>query len=85
MYDLLNVYEDYQNGKSISKMNSNYDSREKLTSKQKRNQLSSTWFKNASEDDLKQLKNNANNYLRNICPTDNNKVFWTTIKKYAQY
>ena len=28
MYDLLNVYEDYQNGKSISKMNSNYDSRE---------------------------------------------------------
>ncbi|PFM66239.1 hypothetical protein COJ48_04075 [Bacillus cereus] len=83
MYDLLNVYEDYQNGKSISKMNSNYDSREKLTSRQRRNQLSSTWFKNASEDDLKQLKNNANNYLRNICSTDNNKVFWTTIKKYA--
>ncbi|HFF3191719.1 TPA: hypothetical protein ACGCJB_005009 [Bacillus cereus] len=83
MYDLLNIYEDYQNGKSISKMNTNYDSREKLTSRQKRNQLSSTWFDNASEDDLKQLKNNANNYLRNICSTDNNKVFWTTIKKYA--
>ncbi|WP_255285183.1 hypothetical protein [Bacillus thuringiensis] len=81
LYGLLNIYEDYQIGKSVSKMNSNYDSREKLTSKQKYYQLSSTWFDNALEEDLKQLKNNANNYLRNICPTDNNKIFWTTIKR----
>ncbi|MGW5980173.1 DEAD/DEAH box helicase family protein [Bacillus mycoides] len=83
LYGLLNIYEDYQTGKSVSKMNSNYDSREKLTSKQKHYQLSSTWFDNAPQEDLKQLKNNANNYLRNICPTDNNKIFWTTKKKYA--
>lgn len=83
LFNKLNIYEDYQNGRSVSKMNSNYDSRENLTAKQRNFQLSSTWFDNAPEKDLKQLKNNTNNYLRNICPTDNSKVFWTTKKKFA--
>lgn len=84
MYDLLNIYEDYQKGKSVSTMNSNFDSREKLTSQQKNTQLSSTWFdKHATEHDLKQLKNNLNNYFRNHVPTDNDNLYWTTKKSTA--
>ncbi|KQU22164.1 hypothetical protein ASG65_20840 [Bacillus sp. Leaf13] len=80
LYDLLNIYEDYQNeGGRPSVLNSNFV----VDGKQKRGTLSSNWFKNASEKDLKQLKNNSNNYLRNICPTHNDNVFWTTKKKYA--
>lgn len=83
LYELLNVYEDYQKGKSVSAMNSNFDSREKLTSQQKQALLSSGWFDKASDEELKQLKNNLNNYFRNQVPTDNDNLYWTTKKSTA--
>lgn len=83
LYNLLNIYEDYQNGKSVSKLNTNFDSREHLTDRQKRGELSSTWFKHASEKDLKQLSNNLNNYFRNQAPADNDNLYWTTVKEFA--
>lgn len=83
LYDLLNVYKNYQNGKSVSRLNSNFDSREKLTERQQRGRLSTTWFSNASNEDLNQLKNNLINYFRNIVPTDNDNLYWTTVKDVA--
>lgn len=83
LYDLLNIYEDYKKGKSVSIMNSNFDSREKLTPIQKQYLLSSTWFDKASEKDIKQLSNNLLNYFRNQVSTENEQLFWTTIKDVA--
>jgi hypothetical protein len=84
LYDLLNIYEDYQkeNGRK-STLNSNFDSREKLTDRQKRGQLSTSWFKQAPDNDLKQLKNNVNNYFRNVAPAENTDLYWTTKKSVA--
>ncbi|MEK4130178.1 hypothetical protein NYE67_10880 [Solibacillus sp. FSL W8-0474] len=79
-YNKLNVHEDKSNGNGRSStLNSNYDSREKLTPQQRKSLLSSTWFKNASDDELKQISNNLNNYFRKIHPTDNDKLFWSTL------
>ncbi|MGG0412069.1 DEAD/DEAH box helicase family protein [Peribacillus simplex] len=78
---LLDIYEDYnpQTGRK-SCLNSNYDSRRNPN---KYYQLSGTWLRKASDEDLKQLKNNLINFFRNQCPTDNEKVFWTTLKEVA--
>ena len=46
--------------------------------------LSSSWFENANEDDLKKLKNNLYNYFHNYngdVPSD--ELMWTTFKNYA--
>jgi hypothetical protein len=82
LYNLLNIYEDTDNGKG-NPLNSNYDSRKQLNDRQKRGQLSTTWFRNATEDDLKQMNNNLRNYFRNVVPMENNKIFWTTIRDFA--
>lgn len=81
--ELLFIYEDYSNGRARSFLNSNYDSRRNLDGRQKRFQLSSSWFEKASVTDLDQLRKNLINFFRNQCPTDNNKLFWTTKKEYA--
>lgn len=85
LYDLLLIHEDSQNSNGRkSTLNSNFDSREKLTVNQKRTQLSSTWFdKHASEDDLKQIKNNLNNYFSKVVSTTNDNLYWTTKKNMA--
>jgi len=81
LYDLLNVYEDSTNGNGRpSTLNSNYDSREKLTVQQQQFLLSSGWFDKASDKDLKQLKNNLNNYFSKVVPTSNDSLYWTTKK-----
>lgn len=82
LYNLLNIYEDSENNRK-SPLNSNFGSREKLNDRQKRGQLSTTWFKKASNEDLIQLNNNLRNYFRTVVPTDNDKIFWTTIKDFA--
>lgn len=82
LYDLLHIYEEPQNSKK-SPLNSNYDSRKKLTRNQKRGLLSTTWFKSASENDVDQLRKNLLNYFRTVVPTENDRIFWTTIKEFA--
>lgn len=79
--ELLTIYEDYQSptGRKSS-MNSNYDSRKNPNEYY---QLSGTWLRNASDEDLKQLNNNMSNFFRNQFPTDNDKIFWTTLKEIA--
>lgn len=77
---LLNIYEDYQPKKGRgSYLNSNYDSRAKKSNYQ----LSGTWLRTAPEEDLNQLKKNLVSYFRTQCPTDNDKIFWTTLKETA--
>lgn len=85
LYNLLNVHEDAQNSSGRkSTLNSNFDSREKLTDKQRYYQLSSTWYsKHANEEDFKQLNNNLNNFFRKTVPTDNNNLYWTAKKSFA--
>jgi hypothetical protein len=83
-YSKLNIHEDKSNGNGRpSTLNSNYDFREKLTAQQQRSLLSSTWFKRASDSELKQLSNNCLNYFRKIQPTDNDKIFWSTLLSVA--
>ncbi|MEJ9303075.1 hypothetical protein ABEW33_12355 [Priestia megaterium] len=79
--ELLNIYEDYQSptGRKSS-MNSNYDSRKNPNEYY---QLSGTWLRNASDEDLRQLNNNTRNFFRNQFPTDNSNIFWTTLKEVA--
>nr|WP_054549551.1 hypothetical protein [Lysinibacillus sphaericus] len=83
-FDNLNIFEDNDTGKGRpSTLNSNFDLREKLTPRQRKSLLSSTWFRNASEKELKQLNNNLNNYFRKIQPTDNERLIWSTLKRVA--
>ncbi|MFK4391516.1 hypothetical protein ABH916_003444 [Peribacillus frigoritolerans] len=83
-YEKLNIYLDDESNKKKSPLNSNYDSREKLTNQQRYYQLSSTWFRyTASPKDLKQLSNNLRNYFRSVEPTENEYIFWTTISDFA--
>ncbi len=81
-YDLLNVYEDPENARK-SPLNSNFDTRTRINDRQKRTQLSTSWFKNASKEDLIKINNNLRNYFRTVVPTENDKIFWTTIKEFA--
>ncbi|YCI77801.1 hypothetical protein M1D47_04025 [Bacillus sp. R1-10] len=84
IYEKLNIYLDDESNKKKSPLNSNYDSREKLTNQQRYYQLSSTWFRyTASPKDLKQLSNNLRNYFRSVEPTENEYIFWTTISDFA--
>ncbi|CAH0208275.1 hypothetical protein SRABI84_02073 [Peribacillus simplex] len=84
VYEKLNIYLDDENNKKKSPLNSNYDSREKLTQKQRYYQLSSSWFrKTANPEDLKQLNNNLRNYFRQVESTENKYIFWTTISDFA--
>jgi hypothetical protein len=77
--ELIHFYEDYQNGKSVSKLNTNYLSKKDNPEKA----LSKSWFDRASEKSIKQLKNNITNYCRNQCKTDNNEILWTVFKSKA--
>jgi hypothetical protein len=84
VYEKLNIYLDDESNRKKSPLNSNYDSREKLTQQQRYYQLSSTWFRyTASPKDLKQLNNNLRNYFRQVEPTENEYIFWTTISDFA--
>lgn len=83
LYNLLTIYEDPENTRK-SLMNSNFDSREKLTHQQQQSQLCTTWFKkHATTENIEQLNKNLRNYFRTVVPTENEKIFWTTIKDFA--
>lgn len=79
----LNIYVDYKapTGRS-SELNSNYDSRKKSNPNY---HLSGSWFKNSSDEDIAQLRKNLVSYFRGQAPTENNKIFWTTLKSHAPY
>lgn len=78
---LLNIYED---GKSAtgrpSELNTNYNHNRRKDSNY---WLSSTWFKNATPEEIDQLKKNLNSYFKSQVPTANNELFWTTVKDVA--
>lgn len=47
--------------------------------------LSSTWYKKASKKELmKKLKNNTENFYRNICDAKSEECIWTTFLTYKQ-
>lgn len=80
--NLLNIYQDGQeNVNKKSYLNSNYH--KKGNSKYSEYWLSKSWFDKATEAEIRQLKNNLTNYFRNHAPTENNRLYWTTIKAYA--
>lgn len=79
VYDKLNIYEDYRNGRVASNLNSNFYDKDKNTV------LSSNWFENvATSKQKKQLSNNLRNYFDNQAKTENKEVLWTTKKKEAE-
>ncbi|WP_438312443.1 hypothetical protein [Sporosarcina sp. FA9] len=48
---------------------------------EKRNSFSKAWFqKPSNKDSITKLRNNARNYLMNICKATGDEVMWTTIK-----
>lgn len=77
IYDKLLIYEDYKIGRISSNLNTNYYTKYGNTV------LSSRWFKNASSDQIKQLKNNLRNYFANLAKVENKHSFWTTKKDFA--
>lgn len=78
---LLNIFEDIiPEGKARrSELNTNYN----IRNKDEKFLLSSTWFKNATEEELKQLSKNMNTFFMSQVKTPNNKLFWTTKKDIA--
>lgn len=83
LYDLLNIYE--------GPLNNNFDLREQdeddLSAKEhelvKRNQLSSSWFKKASDKELEQLNKNLLNFFTNISKRTTKQLYWTTLSSQA--
>lgn len=76
---LITIYEDYKQGKSVSRLNSNY----LISANNPKTALSKSWFVNAEDEQIEQLRKNLINFFRTHCPTDNNKLFWTAPKDYA--
>ncbi|MGL5191650.1 MAG: hypothetical protein ACRC7S_18570 [Cetobacterium sp.] len=72
--ELMNVYE--------GDLNTNYLP-DKLHKEREKTFLSSTWYKKKDEKSKSQrvkLKNNMDNYFRNICKAKTNDRLWTTYK-----
>lgn len=77
---LLTIHEDIKPEKGRpNKLNSNFNKR-KL---KENNLLSVTWLEEATQDEIRTLKLNLNNYFRNKVHTDNKNIFWTTLKSRA--
>lgn len=81
IYELLNIYEDPTGNDKKSPLNSNFEYRQKI--KTGDTALSTTWFNNAPDEAIKQLSKNLQNYFRTVVPTENEKLFWTTVKIHA--
>lgn len=48
-----------------------------------KNELSANWINNkATEVQIKQLKNNLENYFRNICKAKQKNILWTCYKDF---
>ncbi|MCU1805167.1 hypothetical protein NVV31_07075 [Cytobacillus firmus] len=73
---LLNIYEDYQNGKSVSRLNTNY-----LIKKNKRERaLSKSWFEKAEDKQIEQLKKNLVTFFKSQSRSKASELFWTAFK-----
>lgn len=60
-----------------------YDGKLNSNIKQKQNGLSSTWFsKPINQPIIQQIKNNLNNYFRNILNAKSETIMWTVFDKY---
>jgi len=78
IFEKLNIYEDYQQGRKISKLNTNFNMQNKT-----RGLLSSTWFDKATKDEIACLNKNLRNYFDTQTKTGNKSLFWTTKKDIA--
>jgi hypothetical protein len=76
IYNKLNIYQNYRNGRVKSELNSNFG-------EQKRGTLTARWFSKASEEQIKQLNKNLRSYFDTQAKTENKKLFWTTKKDVA--
>lgn len=77
---LLKIYEDNKSATGRpTTLNSNYNK----SNKDEKFLLSSTWFKNATEEELKQLSKNMCTFFMAQAKTSNSKLFWTTKKDIA--
>ncbi|MDA1958183.1 hypothetical protein [Bacillus cereus group sp. BcHK114] len=75
----LDIYEDYQRGKSVSKLNTNY-----LAKKNKRERaLSKSWFEKAEDEQMEQLKKNLVTFFKSQSKAKASELFWTTFKSQA--
>ncbi|MFJ7678270.1 DEAD/DEAH box helicase family protein [Peribacillus sp. NPDC097198] len=76
---LLGIYEDYQNGKSISKLNTNY----LVKSNKPDKALSKAWFHKANTSQIDQLRKNLLTFFTTQALTKVDDLFWTTFKSLA--
>lgn len=67
---LINIYD--------GKMNTNYFTR----ANKYKTELSSNWFKNASEVQVKQLQKNLENYFRKVCKRKSSEILWSCYKSF---
>ncbi|MEH6983956.1 hypothetical protein V7061_18545, partial [Priestia megaterium] len=72
-------YKDYQNGKSVSRMNSNYLNKKNNPEKA----LSKSWYNKADSKQIEQLKKNLVSIFRTQKAVSNDELFWTSFKTHA--
>lgn len=77
--DLLNIYEDYQKGKSASKLNTNYLDKKNNPEKA----LSKSWYDKAQPEQIEQLRKNLVSIFRTQNSVSNDELFWTSFKGHA--
>ncbi|USK65869.1 hypothetical protein [Peribacillus frigoritolerans] len=79
--NLLSIYEDYQKGKSVSRLNTNY-----LTKKNRLERaLSKSWFEKAEEEQIEQLRKNLVTFFKAQAKTKAGELFWTTFKSQTLF
>ncbi|MCM2532131.1 hypothetical protein NDK43_06685 [Neobacillus pocheonensis] len=76
---LLKIYEDYQKGKSVSRLNTSYLNKNNRPERA----LSKSWFEKADEEQIEQLKKNLLTFFMTQAPTEVNELYWTTFKSHA--
>jgi len=76
---LLKIYKDYQNGKSVSRMNSNYLNKKNNPEKA----LSKSWYDKADSKQIEQLRKNLVSIFRTQNAVSNDELFWTSFKNHA--
>ncbi|WP_191566223.1 hypothetical protein [Metabacillus idriensis] len=74
---LLNIYEDYKKGKSVSKLNTNY----LIKKNNPERALSKSWFEKAEDDQIDQLKKNLVTFFKSQSKAKSSELFWTTFKR----
>lgn len=77
-------YKHNQDLSSIKELINLYDGKlndiGKKTRRMKNTPLTKTWYDNATNEQLKKIKDNTYNYFRNICKKKYTEVIWTTFK-----